>query len=230
MKVWQCRVCRYIHKGDSPPDKCPICNVPARKFKEIDNNSIVEKRPGKKIVKPVEDKSKISKPSDKKYRGSKRKQDIKHTNTLDLEKSAVENIKSFLIRHHAHPVTVHTPNGIVPAAVIFLILAWLFNYDLFAKVAFINLVFVILTLPVVIFTGILEWKKKYNGAMTPFFQIKIIAAILTFFSCSISIIWFITDSSIITSSNAWLFIMLNIFMLICVGVAGHIGGKLVFKE
>ena len=40
MKVWQCIVCKYIHKGENPPEKCPVCNVPAIKFKEIDINNL----------------------------------------------------------------------------------------------------------------------------------------------------------------------------------------------
>ena len=32
MKKWQCSVCKYIHEGDEPPEKCPVCGVPASKF------------------------------------------------------------------------------------------------------------------------------------------------------------------------------------------------------
>ena len=34
MKKWVCTVCGYVHEGDSAPEKCPVCNVPAEKFKE----------------------------------------------------------------------------------------------------------------------------------------------------------------------------------------------------
>lgn len=26
-KLWKCEVCGYIHKGDAPPDQCPVCGV-----------------------------------------------------------------------------------------------------------------------------------------------------------------------------------------------------------
>lgn len=29
---WKCTVCGYIHTGDNPPEKCPICGVPADMF------------------------------------------------------------------------------------------------------------------------------------------------------------------------------------------------------
>ncbi|MCI8423149.1 MAG: NADH peroxidase, partial [Lawsonibacter sp.] len=34
MKKFVCTVCGYIHEGDTPPEKCPQCGVPASKFKE----------------------------------------------------------------------------------------------------------------------------------------------------------------------------------------------------
>ena len=33
MKTWVCTVCGYVHKGDTPPAECPVCHVPAEKFK-----------------------------------------------------------------------------------------------------------------------------------------------------------------------------------------------------
>ena len=34
MKKFVCLICGYLHEGDVPPGKCPICNAPAEKFKE----------------------------------------------------------------------------------------------------------------------------------------------------------------------------------------------------
>ncbi|MCB6334956.1 hypothetical protein LI292_18165, partial [Blautia obeum] len=34
MKKWVCTVCGYVHEGDTAPEKCPTCGVPAEKFKE----------------------------------------------------------------------------------------------------------------------------------------------------------------------------------------------------
>jgi rubredoxin len=35
MKKYVCSVCGYVHEGDTPPEKCPVCKVPAEKFKEM---------------------------------------------------------------------------------------------------------------------------------------------------------------------------------------------------
>lgn len=34
MKKWVCQVCGYVHEGENPPEKCPICKAPASKFTE----------------------------------------------------------------------------------------------------------------------------------------------------------------------------------------------------
>ena len=33
---WKCTVCGYIHTGDNPPEKCPICGVPADMFVKVE--------------------------------------------------------------------------------------------------------------------------------------------------------------------------------------------------
>ncbi|MEA4919845.1 MAG: NADH peroxidase [Clostridiaceae bacterium] len=34
MKKFVCTVCGYVHEGDTPPEKCPVCGAPASKFVE----------------------------------------------------------------------------------------------------------------------------------------------------------------------------------------------------
>ena len=191
MKVWQCSVCKYIHKGEKPPDRCPICNVPASKFKEIK---------------------------------------AKKAPASETKESFLNKIFSMLIKHHAHPVSVHTPNGILPAAVVLWIAAWIFNYDILSKAALINMIFVIIALPFVIFTGVLEWQKKYNSGLTRLFKIKILSATMTTVLCIMSLLWYLINPGVLSSSLAWLFILTNVIMVVFAGIAGHIGGKLVFKD
>ncbi len=38
-KKWICTVCGYVHEGDEAPEKCPLCNAPASKFKELDQTA-----------------------------------------------------------------------------------------------------------------------------------------------------------------------------------------------
>lgn len=209
MKKWQCSVCKYIHEGDEPPEKCPVCGVPASKFVLLQD--------------PEEEKIKEDTPPEPEVKKAAPEPEPE-------PRTVFQKLTRLMVKHHAHPVTVHTPNGILPAAVILFILAWLFDSRLFVQAGFINLVFVILALPVVLFSGILEWQKKYMGAMSTIFKVKILAATLTTVACTLSVIWYLIDPKVLSSPKAWVFILLNLVMLASAGIAGHIGGKLVFKD
>ncbi len=39
-KKWICTVCGYVHEGDTPPERCPQCKVPASKFKEVEQSGL----------------------------------------------------------------------------------------------------------------------------------------------------------------------------------------------
>lgn len=36
MTQWRCTVCGYVHVGETPPEKCPICGASKDKFKKIE--------------------------------------------------------------------------------------------------------------------------------------------------------------------------------------------------
>ncbi|MDD3429507.1 MAG: NADH peroxidase [Oscillospiraceae bacterium] len=35
MKKYVCKVCGYVHEGDSAPEQCPLCKAPASAFEEM---------------------------------------------------------------------------------------------------------------------------------------------------------------------------------------------------
>lgn len=35
MKKFKCKVCGYVHEGDEPPEKCPVCQALKKKFEEM---------------------------------------------------------------------------------------------------------------------------------------------------------------------------------------------------
>ena len=41
MAKWVCSVCGYVHEGDTPPERCPICKVPASKFNKMEEGEMV---------------------------------------------------------------------------------------------------------------------------------------------------------------------------------------------
>ncbi len=38
MPKWRCTVCNYIHEGETPPDKCPVCGVGPEKFVRVSDD------------------------------------------------------------------------------------------------------------------------------------------------------------------------------------------------
>jgi rubrerythrin len=35
MKKWRCKICGYVHEGDTPPEECPICGASKDQFEEV---------------------------------------------------------------------------------------------------------------------------------------------------------------------------------------------------
>ncbi|MBR6230272.1 MAG: NADH peroxidase [Eubacterium sp.] len=40
MAKWVCSVCGYVHEGDEPPEKCPVCKAPAEKFNKQEGEMV----------------------------------------------------------------------------------------------------------------------------------------------------------------------------------------------
>nr|WP_319395530.1 DUF2231 domain-containing protein [uncultured Desulfobacter sp.] len=210
MKKWQCSVCKYVHTGEEPPEKCPVCGVGADKFvllEEEDSTPETEtEAPAAEATEEMPD------------------------GKWDRARVYMDQAADLMVKHHAHPMSVHLPNGVIPVVAILIILAWFSGSEVMVKAAFINLIFVLISLPIVGLTGFLEWKEKYNQAQTKIFKTKIAAASVAAFCCIVSLIWYLVNPAVLQSSTAWLFVLVNVLMLAGAGVAGHIGGKLVFKE
>lgn len=211
MKKWQCTVCGYIHEGDEPPEECPVCGADRIKFIEMVSEEPVETE----IDQPEpEDKNMDSKPEPPIFRPK------------------LNPIFDLMIKHHVHPISVHIPNGVLPASVIFIVLATLFNFSGLSQAAFYNLIFVVLTMPMVLFSGYIGWQKKYNGSLTKLFLTKMICGGIVSLTAIILVVWLYIDPQVVnpSSSYKWAFLFINFVMLAAAGVAGFLGGKLVFKD
>jgi rubredoxin/uncharacterized membrane protein len=204
MVKWRCLICQYIHVGDTPPDICPVCSAGKDKFVKVDEEDGNDSDSGEKNT----------------------------TNEKSPQKGLYSLLTDTLAKHHAHPISVHVPNGVIPIAVVFVIIAFFMNVRSLMEAAHYNTIVIVLSLPVVLFTGFVEWQKKYNGALTKFFIIKIICGIIVFISSTGLVLWYYFQPEIFSSTQAgrWLYLLVNVFMLVGAGIAGFIGGKLVFKD
>ena len=203
MKKWECTVCGYIHEGNEPPDKCPVCGAGKEKFVEITEEA-PEKQKGRK-------------PAPKK------------TPPLAPE-TTFQRINNLMVKHHIHPITVHFPNGVLPVAVIFLFLAVWLNLSQLSQAAFYNLVIVLVSMPLVMYSGYNEWKNKYQGKLTRLFLIKIICAAIVLITLIILVFWRVANPSVSDTGSKWMYLFVHFIMVAAAGGAGYIGGKLVFKD
>ena len=212
MKKWECTVCGYIHEGDEPPDECPVCAADKSMFVEVVEQAAAAEPAA--TAEPAASPAAPAQPAGKQ----------------GLPATLLAFATTQILRHHLHPIMVHTPNGIVPMAVIFLFIAALFTAPLFDIAALYSLVFVLVAMPAVLATGYIVWQERYRGALTPIFKLKIGASIVATVSLVILLIWRALQPAVLTtpSTGRWFFLILAVIMIGAVGLAGHMGGKLVF--
>ncbi|TWI75602.1 hypothetical protein LZ24_00650 [Desulfobotulus alkaliphilus] len=204
---WRCVVCGYIHEGEGPPETCPVCGADRSAFEPVEE-------PGDKAAEDTAD------PNDPPpFSGEKKK---KFTPQSHPREWADEQI----LVHHAHPISVHIPNGVLPIAVFFVLVGSLFNAQTFKIAAYLNMTMVFLALPLVLYTGFVEWRDRYRSAMTSLFKTKILCAAITAFCVTVLVIW----RSFSADAGGFFFILLHLIALGAAGLAGHLGGKLVFAK
>ena len=213
MKKWECMVCGTIHDGEEPPEKCPACGAGRDKFVEITDS--------------IDAAAETGQDTDSQVRESVEPDTATQSQSSN---ALIEMVSGLIIKNHLHPISVHTPNGIVPIAVVFLVLSIVAKYPILDSAAYFNMIAAMLVMPVVLLSGIVAWQKKYNGAITTVFQIKIAAGFIATSSLFLLVAWRTIQPDILSSGSAgrWLFMLLAFILLGSVGIAGHLGGQLVF--
>ncbi len=240
MKKFKCTVCGYVHTGEEPPEKCPVCGAPAAKF--------IERDPSEAFQAEAEfaEKQKGKNQGDSSNAGRKKSpggdNDIK---TSGAPADPLSRLLDIMVKKHLHPISVHFPNGILPAALLFLLLAMgldilgladrdVLGLELSAlhDVAFLNLAFVVLAMPVVLFSGFLDWKKHYRGIMTRIIRTKMTCGFIVLGLGVALLVWRLAFPESVTGGGliSLLYFLVNAGMLAAAGVAGNRGGRLVFGK
>lgn len=240
MKKWKCTVCGFVCTGDEPPEICPVCKAPQNKFVEVVEDpspaeTTTEPSPSAKTETPApEPKASASSTS----RPAPQTGFEKIVAAIDKALSPVfknpryKQISDQMTRLHGHPVMVHIPNGLLPVAVLFMVLAVLFSSKAMAIAAMCNIGVVALSLPLVLVTGWVDWQNRFGGGTTDIFKIKFICGSVALVLVWISFIWLLINPEIVFSTGfgRFLFFVLNFVLLAAAVVAGWYGGKLVFKD
>jgi hypothetical protein len=92
------------------------------------------------------------------------------------------------------------------------------------------MIFVLLMLPFVLLTGFIEWQKRYKGIKTAIFITKIISSLIVLALVNVLVFWRLLDPEVAAegSSSRLIYLGIAAIMLGFVGVAGYLGGKLLF--
>lgn len=217
MKKWKCGACGYIYTGGDPPENCPVCGAPNSRFAEIP-------APGEETVNG---------------------QDGQETSGLaaaahlpepepvsPFANSPYRRLFEMLTKYHGHPISVHIPNGLLPVAVLFIFLSALFGVTGMARAAIYDLGVVAIAMPLVMFSGWVDWQNRFNGAITRVFMVKFACGIIVSVTAWFLFIWLLINPAVITAPHPsrLAFFMINFIMLGAAATAGWYGGKLVFKD
>jgi len=243
-RKWRCTVCGYIHEGEEPPDECPVCGADKSMFEEVteEEPQVSEAADTQKEAEgksAAEKKPDAEAQSDEKTPGKEKPKPAAKPDPRAYDLGPVPGtvqgraayiLHQQMLKHHGHPMVVHIPNGVLPMAFIFMILTALFQVPGFCTAAFWSLAFVVITLPAVIYSGYIEWQKRYRGYPSDRIIKKIIAASVVAVSSVAALIWWIFDPDVLSSSLRWGFIFLNLVTLAAAIIAGYIGGKYVFRD
>lgn len=206
---WQCTICGYIHTGPEPPETCPVCGADRSKFVLMEDDKetkAVDADEPSPAVEPTVSQEPAAAALFDRYR-----------RWIDV---AIDN--------HAHPIAVHIPNGVVPITVAMVLLAALFDWSAIGQASVYNMGFIFLSMPMVLFTGYLHWQYKFGGNMTDLFKWKIICGGIVFVLSFILFLWGLVSPES-ARHPGFFYLLLHIVMLGVAGVAGWLGGKLVFN-
>ena len=229
MKQWRCTVCGYVHTGDEPPEKCPVCGADSSLFELIEPPATsVDSGAKQTETAPAE--------QDEQEAAADQQPAAPSSQTVGADEATPSaatdwqtRLLDTIVDLHGHPISVHIPNGVLPVAVLFLLLGLLTGSNALKTAAFYNVVFVALAMPLVIFTGYEDWQRRFGGNMTPVFRTKMICAAVVTLIAILLVIWRLVDPHVVSAwgSGRWFFVALHLIALGAAALAGYMGGKLI---
>jgi len=148
---------------------------------------------------------------------------------LEQEKTNLlhDMIETFVL----HPVAAHFPNGLVPTAVLFLLLT-LLSGNVFTDHAVLYLLGVVLAvIPVSLVSGVYDWRTRFHGERAMIFYKKIGLATTLLLLVLSAVRLRSVDPGLLAGGGArkWVYVGLVLAMLPVVALLGHYGAKLAYQ-
>ena len=224
-KKWRCKVCGYVHEGAEPPERCPVCGVDRTQFEPV-----AATVPASAPAAAVPAASGVSAEGAGKPAPAASGAPVggqAAPGAARPRRGKAECFMRLMVKWHAHPVAAHVPNGVLPCALVLLLLGILLDREGFRQAAFYNVVFVAVAMPFVLFSGYADWKRKLKGARTPLILGKMAAGAVVMILAVGVVVWGLFGGP--AESSTWPYFAAHVFMLAAAGVAGYLGGRLVFR-
>lgn len=228
MKKWKCLVCGYVHTGDEPPEKCPVCGADRSKFVEIvDEEAPQLDEPSRETPSEATEQQPVSEPTNATSFDPQEK-DAPKAGQTSFQRYYGDATR-LLAKYHAHPITVHIPNGVLPVAVFFLVLSMLFQATGLEAASFYNMIIVVLVMPKVLFTGYNDWKLRLGGNLTNLILTKMICGATVLLMGLFLVVWRWIDPmvALASSQSRITYLFLHLVILGAAALAGYLGGKLI---
>ena len=144
---------------------------------------------------------------------------------------ATKFIDDFLKTFVLHAVAAHFNNGLIPSALLFLVLAIFWSDPFFERTVLHLIVLAISMVPVSFFSGVRDWRTKFHGGRAPIFYRKMWLTVLLFLLLGSALLIRLTHPGVpfLKGVFSWLYLGCLGGTLPVVILLGHYGGKLAYR-
>ncbi|MFQ5464745.1 MAG: DUF2231 domain-containing protein [Thermodesulfobacteriota bacterium] len=132
---------------------------------------------------------------------------------------------------HVHSMSIHFTNALYPVAVLFMFLALIFGRESFHQTHFFALLLATLSAPVSYLTGIIEWRRRFTGAMIPIFIEKIRYGVVILILGAAATLWRVLSPGVLEEGGLLgaAYVVLNLAILLPMAYLGYLGGTIVYE-
>lgn len=130
-----------------------------------------------------------------------------------------------------HAVAAHFSNGLLPAALFFLVLAMVSGDPCFERTVLHLVILALSMVPVSFISGVRDWRTKFRGVRAPIFYRKVwLTGLLILLLVSVAGIRLANPGVLfLEGALRWLYLGCLFGILPVVVLLGHYGGKLAFQ-
>ncbi len=131
-----------------------------------------------------------------------------------------------------HAVFAHFPNSLIPTALLFAFLGFVYGTASFDRSVFYLLCLCVVMVPLTFATGFRDWQQRFGGKLSKIFRYKLALATVLQVCLIWAVVWHWRNPGLLNSLS-WSMVGFWILLLAifsCVFMLGHYGGMLVFGQ